>query len=288
MTGLCECHGHIFMDGEDYRAARDRHKEGVDDAAVREHLGMLQQAGVTYFRDGGDGLGVSRRARDLAGEYGIEYATPLFAIHRKGRYGGIVGRGYETPDEYRRLVREAKAQGADFIKVMFSGILRFDEREPLSCPSLEGEEIRALVDFAHENGLAVMAHVNGADAVLSAVLAGTDSIEHGYYTDEACLEAMAAHGCVWVPTLAAVAAFVGRPGYDAGTVERILAGQLQQVRRASDLGVPVASGSDAGAVGVPHGRGLLHELSLLDRAGLTPDAIRAANEKLRRRFRAER
>lgn len=285
MTGLYECHGHIFMDGADYRAARARHARGADIQAVREHLRLLQQAGVTYFRDGGDGLDVSRQARELAGEYGIEYVTPLFAIHRKGRYGGIVGRGYETPEEYRRLVLEARAGGADFIKLMFSGILCFDEQDSLSCPSLKDREIRALVDFAHENHMAVMAHVNGAAAVLAAVKAGTDSIEHGYFTDEACLEAMREHGAVWVPTLAAVEAFAHRPEFDRKAAERVLARQLSQIRCAREMGVLIASGSDAGAVGVPHGGGILRELTLLEQAGVSPAAVESANEKLRRTFR---
>ena len=60
---------------------------------------------------------MSRRwARDLAPEYGIEYITPLFAIHKKGHYGGIVGYGFETMGEYRELVRLAKEKKSDFIK----------------------------------------------------------------------------------------------------------------------------------------------------------------------------
>ena len=43
---------------------------------------------------------------------------------------------------------------------------------------------------------AVMAHVNGPDAVRSALEAGTDSIEHGYYMDEACLALLAETFCI--------------------------------------------------------------------------------------------
>ena len=41
-----------------------------------------------------------------------------------------------------------------------------------------------MVYIAHEEGLAVMSHTNGAKAVADAVEAGADSIEHGNYVDE--------------------------------------------------------------------------------------------------------
>jgi len=53
--------------------------------------------------------GVSLLAAKLAPEYGIEYRSPAFAIHRKGRYGSMVGKAFETMAEYRALVEEVKA-----------------------------------------------------------------------------------------------------------------------------------------------------------------------------------
>lgn len=284
MRNCYECHGHIFMDGMDFAAARDRHCGNPVESAIRENLQQLSDAGVVYFRDGGDNLGVSLYARTLAAEYGIRYATPAFAIHRRGRYGRIVGKGYDTMSEFRSLAEEVKSSGGDFIKIMFSGIMRFEEARPFSCQPLETEEIKALVSEAHGMGLRVMAHVNGADAVLSAAEAGTDSIEHGYYANDACLEAMAESGCIWVPTLAAVEAFCGREGVDASVVNNILHTQLRQVKKASSMGIPVASGSDAGAVGVPHGGGILRELELLAAAGVSPEKIHSANEQIEHCF----
>ena len=36
----------------------------------------------------------SRWAKALALEYGIDYRTPIFAIHKKGHYGSIVGHAF--------------------------------------------------------------------------------------------------------------------------------------------------------------------------------------------------
>lgn len=254
------------MNGADYHAAVSAHKNGPDEALIRAHLAAYQQEGITYLRDGGDALGVSRRAAALAEEYGLAYATPIFAIHRAGRYGRIVGRGYDTLSEYRALVAQAGHEGADFIKLMFSGILEFDAFGHLSCPSLPREEILELVHIAHSEGFPVMAHVNGPEAILAALEAGTDSIEHSYYMDGACLSALAASSSIWVPTLAATDAFAHRPGFSPQIVESILESQFENLRRAAGAGALIASGSDAGAVGVPHGTGLRRESALLERA----------------------
>lgn len=283
-ASLYECHGHALMDGAAYADAHRRHAAGVDLAAVRSCLSSLQRAGVTYFRDGGDALGVSLRARELAGEYGIVYRSPAFAIHKKGFYGGIVGRAWSDLREYRGLVAEAKAEGCDFIKLMFSGIITFREYGGLSCPGLTAEEIAALVEIAHGEGFAVMAHVNGAETVRAAVEAGTDSIEHGYFMDDACLDALARSGAVWVPTVAAIDAFVGRPGFDPDIARRTLETQLERIRAAADRGVRIAAGSDSGAVGVPHGAGTRTEYRLLRAAGLTDAQIENANRALAERF----
>lgn len=284
MPELYECHGHLMMDGADFAAARRRHAQGVDFAALRENLRALQRAGVVYFRDGGDALGVSAAARALAPEYGISYATPVFAIHKKGRYGAIVGRGFSDLDEYRALVAQAREAGCDFIKLMFSGIITFAAYGELSCPGLDPTEIRALVEIAHDAGFPVMAHVNGADTVRAAIAAGTDSIEHGYFMDEDCLGLLAESGSIWVPTVAATAAFDGRPGFDRSAGARTWRAQLDCVRRAAALGAVIACGSDAGAVGVPHGAGAAKELELLRSAGLTEARIDAGNTALRKKF----
>ena len=283
-ASVYECHGHALMDGAAYADARRRHAAGVDLDAVHRCLAALRDAGVTYFRDGGDALGVSLRARELAGEYGIVYRSPAFAIHKQGRYGGIVGRAWGDLREYRALVAEAKAEGCDFIKLMFSGIITFREYGGLSCPGLTAEEIAALVEIAHGEGFAVMAHVNGAETVKAAIEAGTDSIEHGYFMDDACLDALARSDTIWVPTVAAIEAFVDRPGFDPAVARRTLETQLARIRAAADRGARIAAGSDSGAVGVPHGAGTKTEYRLLRAAGLTDAQIETANRALAERF----
>ena len=179
-----ENHMHIFMNGTDYRQAVDDMKNGRKEYVVRENLDKYRLHGITWVRDGGDHYGASVYARSIAPEYGIEYRTPIFSIHKKGHYGGIVGRAFSDMQEYRSLVKEAISQKADFIKIMISGIMDFSGDGSLSEESLTDEEIEEMIHIAHEEGKAVMAHANGARAIKAAVRAGVDSLEHGNFMDE--------------------------------------------------------------------------------------------------------
>lgn len=254
-----ECHAHIFMNGYDYKKAVELHKGHVNEESIRAWFAEYQRRGVTFVRDGGDALGVSGYAREIAGEYGIDYRTPVFAIHRKGRYGGIVGYGFSDLREYRKLVELAKEKKSDFIKVMFTGIMDFDQCGVITGTPLDEAEIREIVHIAHEEGFAVMAHVNTAEAVRAAVLAGTDSIEHGNYMDRDCIQALAESHAVWVPTLATIFNLLGCGRYAEEEVEKIAACGAENLRQAYRAGVKLALGSDAGAYLVPHGKGILDE-----------------------------
>lgn len=111
-----ECHAHLIMDGLNYKDAISIHKDHVNDEVIRKHLKAYEELGIVFVRDGGDALGVSERARKLAPEYGIDYRTPIFAIHKNGHYGSIVGKGFDTMKEYHVLLKEAEKQRGRFYK----------------------------------------------------------------------------------------------------------------------------------------------------------------------------
>ncbi len=279
-----ECHGHIFMDGHVFREAMELHRNGVVREVVDERLGLLREAGIVYYRDGGDRLGVSAYARSRAEEYGVEYRTCLFGTHKRHMYGGLVGYAFDTAADFRALVARAKAEKADFIKLMISGIMDFQSFGGLTGGGLEPEEIPELIKIAHGEGFRVMAHVNGAERIKAALEAGLDSVEHGYFMDDECLVLLKETGAVWVPTLAATAGFAGRSGFVQGVAEANLRHACEMLRRAKELGVLVAAGSDAGAVNVPPDRGIHIEHTLLAAAGLTPEDVRRGDNAIRKRF----
>ena len=255
-----ECHAHIIMDGVNYRHAIDLHRNGPDDNVIREHLKIYQDRGIIFVRDGGDALGVSARAKELAPEYGIDYRTPVFAIHKEGHYGSIVGKNFSTMPEFHKRVLEAKEQGADFIKIMTTGLLDFNAHGAITGTPLDAAEVKEMVHIAHEEGMAVMSHTNGTYGVQAAVEAGVDSLEHGNYMNEESLAMLSESHTVWVPTLVTVRNLLGDGRYADETLKPIIETAEENVRKAFRLGVKVAPGSDAGAYRVLHGQGIQDEM----------------------------
>lgn len=285
-----ECHAHIFMNGYDYKKAVADHKQVPNEELIRAHLLAYQKMGVTYVRDGGDIYGACSLAKKIAGEYGIEYRIPVFAIHKNGHYGGIVGFGFDTMKEYEALVSKAQNEGADFIKIMTTGIMDFEEAGVLTGEKLSLEEVKEMVHIAHEKGLAVMAHTNGTRAVQEALEAGVDSIEHGNYTDEATIRMLADTKTIWIPTAVTIGNLRGSGRFSEVQVERILEMAKERIADAFAYDAHIGLGSDAGAFCVAHGQGILDEYNLfLAVAGnkeMVDSRIARSEKMLRERFAA--
>ena len=245
-----DCHMHMILDGYDWKAAIARHAEKTDDTWIRQQMEIYHKQGYTYLRDGGDRWGAGARAREIAGEYGITYRTPLANLCKAGHYGAFIGKKYENFRQYRDLIVQQREEGADFVKIMISGLMDFDHYGVLTEEGLEPGEIRELSHIAHEEGMSVMAHSNGARTAQAAAEAGIDSIEHGAYLDKDTLQAMEDCGTVWVPTLSAIGNLLGKGRFSEVDVQRILDSALQNVADYKGL---LAAGTDAGAWAVPHG-----------------------------------
>ena len=265
---------HMVLDGVDWKAAIARHKEKVDEIWLRKALSAYQDNGFTYLRDGGDRWGVGAKAREIAPEYGITYRCPLSNLCKAGHYGAFIGEKYADLREYAALVKKHRENGADFIKIMISGLMDFDRFGVLTEEPLRAEEIRELVHIAHEEGFSVMAHANGARCVENAAAAGVDSVEHGAYLDEDALCAMKENGTVWCPTLSTVGNLRGTGRFDEEAVRRILESAMENVRRFAQMGGFLVPGTDAGAWNVVQGS--LSEYELLEQAlGAEADEILA-------------
>lgn len=269
-----DCHIHMLLDGVYWREAIARHENGACEALVRQTLAAYQTRGITYLRDGGDRWGVCALAARLAPEYGIRYRMPLFPIHKAGHYGGFIGRGFSTMEEYRALLEQARRGGAHFIKIMISGLMDFERLGVLTDEPLSPEEIREMISIAHDEGFSVMAHANGDETVSAAIAAGVDSIEHGAYLREQTLHQLAQSRTVWVPTLVTVGALLGDGRFPDTVLRPLLEGAMENVRKAASLGARIAPGSDAGAYRVLHAQGIEEECALLRQAiGADADAI---------------
>lgn len=279
---MVDCHMHMVLDGVEWRNAIARHKDQPDEKYICGILVTYQEKGYTYLRDGGDRWGVGQMARVLAPEYGITYRTPLAPLCAEDHYGAFIGQTYGNTKEYAALVKQQKKSGADFIKIMISGLMDFDRFGVLTQEGLPATQIRELVHIAHEEGFSVMAHANGAKTVEAAAMAGVDSVEHGAYLDIDALTAMKEAGTVWVPTLSTIGNLLGKGRFNEKAVAQILESAMENVGAFARMGGLLAPGTDAGAWAVPHG--CATEESLLAQAGVTAQMLEAGTKKILEKF----
>ena len=281
---IWDCHMHMVLDGVEWRSAIARHQPEPKLDWIRDVLSEYRRQGYRYLRDGGDRWGVGAAARSMAVEYGITYRTPLAPLCKAGHYGAFIGEKYESFREYADLVRKIRAQGGDFIKIMISGLMDFDTCGRLTEEGLPSGEIRELIHIAHEEGFSVMAHANGARTIEAAAVAGIDSVEHGAYSDEDSLRAMAENRVVWVPTVSTIGNLRGKGRFNEKAVEAIYESALKNIETYVNFGGILAPGSDAGAWAVPHGCRTEYDHLASVLGARTEAVLTAGAEEIVRRF----
>jgi imidazolonepropionase-like amidohydrolase len=103
-----------------------------------------------------------------------------------------------TPDEIREQVRKRKQEGADLIKVFASTGLCSGGKQTMSQ-----EQMDAACSEAHQQGLRTVVHAFGKSVGVSAA-AGCTSVEHGIFTTEDDLRALAQHATYFDPQVGLV------------------------------------------------------------------------------------
>ncbi len=186
----------------------------------------------------------------------------------------------DGPYEMRKATRERIKQGSDLIKITATGGVLSNTAAGVDQQMFE-DEIKAVVETAHSMGRKVAAHAHGTNGIKAAIRGGVDSIEHGTYLDDYCLNLLAGSDCYLVPTIHAgkfVAMKAQEPGYFNDSIKakaEAVGPQIQEsLGRAYRGGVKIAFGTDVG-VGA-HGTNAL-EFIFMFQAGMTPmDCIKTA------------
>lgn len=287
LPGLVESHAHLFLEGGeldlDRRAATLKQSPAELLAGAMPRLGKLVRLGITAVRDAGDrdgvGLALSQLCRSGGRPLMPYLDSPGAAIHHRGRYGSFMGDPLEDHPDPDACVAARIAAGADRIKLIPTGILNFKKGAVTTEPQMTTDEVGRIVAAARSRARQTFAHASGDTGIERAIEGGVDSVEHGFFIRDDQLARLRDRRIAWVPTFAPVQRQVdeaARFGWDATVVDnlrRILDGHAASLARAHGLGVLIIAGSDAGSCGVAHGLGFLHELELMERAGMPALAV---------------
>ena len=183
------------------------------------------------------------------------------------------------PDEIRAAVRYQVKYGADVIKTCATGGV-LSEGDAVGTTQYNFEEMKTMVEEAHQHERKVAAHAHGTEGIKIATRAGVASIEHGSFLDEEGARMMAERGTYMVPTMMAGEAVerAAKSGVLKGLrAEKALAAAAamrQAIKIAIANKVPIALGTDAGVI--PHGTNAREFVLMVEWGGMgNMDAIKA-------------
>jgi imidazolonepropionase-like amidohydrolase len=158
-------------------------------------------AGVTSLRTAGDRFDADLQLK-AAIDSGVLIGPRLFVSGDSSWSRAAAGE-----DEFRRRARALLWRGADHIKLFASGAIAAPVARTITHTICGVDELRAAVEEAHRWDRPAMIHAIGDQAVINAVDAGADSVEHGFVLGDAGIQAMASHDTIFSPQLAVTAAW---------------------------------------------------------------------------------
>ena len=199
----------------------------------------------------------------------------LLPYENRRKSGGVA----DGPWAVRAKVRENKKFGAKVIKFCGTGGV-LSKGTKVGAQQFAFEEMKAIVEEAHQLGLKVAVHAHGEEGINTAIKAGVDSVEHSSFISDEGIRAAKANG-TYLSMDIYVSDYILSEGEAAGILqeslekERIVGKkQRQRFKAAVKAGVKMAYGTDAGVY--PHGDNG-KQMSYMVKWGLSPlQAIQAS------------
>lgn len=281
LSGLIDSHTHSFGSAlsDAVRFGVTTHVDMFSDSAV---LGQAKLDRVDVNSHSKTDLYSAGMMATSPGGHGTQYGVQIEAI--------------ESVDQVPAWVGARKAEGSDFIKLVYMP-------EQNWVTSLDRKIARKLIEEAHAQGLKVVAHLNTDTEARHMIQDGIDGLVHIFgnkVADDDLVKLAKEKEVFIVPTLSVIASVANEkvghyfdetllspmqkqtltagfgvkiPGFNLGNA-------LESVKLFHDAGVPILAGSDAPNPGTAHGVSLHQEMELLVRAGMSEADVLAAATSL--------
>lgn len=255
LPGLFNSHAHLAWDGI-HNLANQSMFDTPEISAYKSAGNMLisLRSGITTLRD--LGMNKSNIFAKQAVEQGIFPGPRLLitgeSIIQTGGHTYWCCREASGADEMRRAVREQVRVGADLIKIMAChDTLEFTD-----------EELHAVIDEAHRNGLPITAHATYNECIERVAQFGVDCVEHGGSMTDSTIQLLLEKKIPIVTTFAPLVmqsqAELARkyniPEWKIEERQKAVANpaRYEGLVKAAKAGVPIGFGTDAGSPVVQH------------------------------------
>lgn len=277
MPGMMNSHAHLSWDGI-HELSQQSMYDKPEIRAYKAAGNMIKslRAGITLVRD----LGVhdANLYAKQAVAQGIFPGPRLLvsgeAIIQTGGHTYWVCREASGADEMRRAVREQVRGGADLIKIMAChDTLEFTD-----------EELGAVIDEAHRNGLPITAHATYDACIERVARFGVDCVEHGGSMSDGTVALLVEKGIPIVTTFAPlvqqsqpeIARRFGIPEWKIEERKKAVAdpSRYEGLVKAAQAGVSIVFGTDAGSPAVEHDV-IAPELAFMVKVGVCKDNMDA-------------
>ncbi len=163
----------------------------------KPQLNLWLHSGITAVRDmspkGQDFVSLKKEFNENPHLTTILSTTPI--ITKPGGYGYVHIDGAE---EARDVINEYAKTDIELVKISIE-----DDLQGRSWPMLTEEEVKAITETAHENGLRVTAHISRSKNLEYAIQGGIDEIAHMVVepVEEEMMQRIVDQGIYWCPTL---------------------------------------------------------------------------------------
>jgi imidazolonepropionase-like amidohydrolase len=289
MPGLIDTHCHLaFDDAASNSELFFQRRNALSALIAAYNARKLLRAGVTGVLDPDstfENMIDLRDAIDAGVVQGPRMACGAYALITG--VGGTAGRligddgvtGYymvvKSKDDIVTEVRRQIKYGADWIKVHVTGIVPRQAHKGEMCVWTD-EELKTIVETAHDLETPVMGHCRGAGATLKAAKAGFDLIFHATAMDQRAAEEVIKRKIPISPDFTFQANMVDygtKIGTDPGFAklfEREITDSIETMKQVYKAGVPLMCGSESGFTMVPYGEWHYREMEVFVRYfGLT-------------------
>lgn len=280
LPGLVDCHVHLcYTASGDPRADGDQMGDAQFTLTALKNAQATLRGGVTSVRDCGGRNYTEFGVRDSINKG--EFMGPTIYASGKiicmtGGHGHVHGRVADGVEDVRKAVREQILAGSDLIKIMATGGVMTPGVNPEDA-HYSAEEMASGVHEAHRFHKRTASHAQGTEGILNAINAGIDSIEHGIFLNQECMDKMLAAGTYVVPTFAALFNILDNadntdgpriPDFVIEKCRRVGEAHQASIKAFYKAGGKFAMGTDAGTPHNKHGKNA-DELRLMCANGMS-------------------